>query len=55
MDITGVKFIKRVYLSSHSADPSPPLGTILGNIGAMLLLFVYLLIIKLLIYLLIFR
>lgn len=34
IDMTRVKFIKKVYLQSNSAEPSPPLGTILGNIGA---------------------
>jgi large subunit ribosomal protein L11 len=27
------KYIKKVYIQSQEADPSPPLGTILGNIG----------------------
>jgi len=27
------KFIKRCYLMSHNAEPIPPLGTILGNLG----------------------
>jgi len=25
--------VKRVYIRSQSADPAPPLGTILGNLG----------------------
>lgn len=27
------KYIKKIYIPSQSADPSPPLGTILGNLG----------------------
>jgi len=27
------KFIKKCYLMSHNAEPIPPLGTILGNLG----------------------
>ena len=34
LDLVRVKYIKKIYLQSNSADPSPPLGTILGNIGA---------------------
>lgn len=34
IDLTRVKFIKRIYIQSSSADPAPPLGTVLGNIGA---------------------
>jgi len=34
MDLTGVIFVKKVYLLARCAEPSPPLGTILGNIGA---------------------
>lgn len=46
IDLSGVKLIKKVYLQSHSAEPSPPLGTVLGNIGCMLQLFVYYLMVK---------
>lgn len=28
-----VKHIKRIYLRAQSADPAPPLGTVLGNLG----------------------
>lgn len=28
-----VKHIKKIYLRAQSADPAPPLGTILGNLG----------------------
>ena len=44
------KFIKQLYIRSQSADPSPPLGTILGNIGIMQLIFVHNLMKKLKIY-----
>jgi len=27
------KFIKKVFIRAQSADPSPPLGTVLGNLG----------------------
>jgi large subunit ribosomal protein L11 len=27
------KFIKTIYIYSQGADPSPPLGTVLGNLG----------------------
>lgn len=27
------KYIKKIYIVSQGADPSPPLGTILGNLG----------------------
>lgn len=27
------KYIKKLYLRANSAEPAPPLGTILGNIG----------------------
>ncbi len=27
------KFIKTIYIRSQNADPAPPLGTILGNLG----------------------
>jgi large subunit ribosomal protein L11 len=27
------KYIKKIYIKSQAADPSPPLGTILGNLG----------------------
>lgn len=33
-NLVGVKYVKKIYLRAQSADPSPPLGTILGNIGA---------------------
>lgn len=28
-----VKHIKKIYLRAQSADPAPPLGTVLGNLG----------------------
>lgn len=28
------KYIKILYIQSQSADPSPPLGTVIGNLGA---------------------
>lgn len=27
------KYIKKIYITSQGADPAPPLGTILGNLG----------------------
>ena len=27
------KYIKKIFIKSQAADPSPPLGTILGNLG----------------------
>ena len=30
---SSLNLIKIVYIMSHSAEASPPLGTILGNIG----------------------
>ena len=30
---SGKKQLKNLYIISQSADPSPPLGTILGNLG----------------------
>lgn len=27
------KYIKRIFIRSQSADPAPPLGTVLGNLG----------------------
>jgi len=31
--INGAKYSKRIFLRAGSADPSPPLGTVLGNLG----------------------
>lgn len=28
-----IKHIKKIYLRAQSADPAPPLGTVLGNLG----------------------
>lgn len=28
-----IKYVKKLYIRASSADPSPPLGTVLGNIG----------------------
>lgn len=28
-----VKHVKKIYLRAQSADPAPPLGTVLGNLG----------------------
>jgi len=33
VDTQVPKFVKKVFIRSFGADPSPPLGTILGNIG----------------------
>jgi large subunit ribosomal protein L11 len=33
IDKALVKHIKKIYIMSQSADPSPPLGTVLGNLG----------------------
>jgi large subunit ribosomal protein L11 len=33
INLVGTKYIKKIYLRAQSADPSPPLGTVLGNIG----------------------
>lgn len=33
MDLSGIIFIKKIYLMANGAEPAPPLGTILGNIG----------------------
>lgn len=30
---TKLQYIKTMYIQSQSADPAPPLGTILGNLG----------------------
>jgi ribosomal protein L11 len=49
-----VKHIKKIYLRSQSADPAPPLGTVLGNLGVIQILFVLVLIYILKICLLIF-
>lgn len=27
------KYLKKIYVQSQNADPSPPLGTVLGNLG----------------------
>lgn len=54
IDKAFVKHIKKIYISSQSADPSPPLGTILGNLGVIQILFVLVLILLLKLYLIIF-
>lgn len=28
-----IKHIKKIYILSQKADPAPPLGTVLGNLG----------------------
>jgi large subunit ribosomal protein L11 len=33
VDKALVKHVKKIYILSQSADPSPPLGTVLGNLG----------------------
>ena len=33
VDKALIKHIKKIYILSQSADPSPPLGTVLGNLG----------------------
>jgi hypothetical protein len=30
------KYLKKLYIQSQAADPSPPLGTVLGNLGVIL-------------------
>lgn len=27
------KYTKKIFIRAQSADPSPPLGTVLGNLG----------------------
>lgn len=39
IDKSKLKFRKLIYVRSQSADPSPPLGTVLGNIGVSALSF----------------
>ena len=34
------KNCKKIYIQSQMADPSPPLGTVLGNLGVIQILFV---------------
>jgi hypothetical protein len=38
------KFIKKIYIRSQMAEAAPPLGTILGNLGAIRKIFVLVLI-----------
>ena len=33
LDKALIKHVKKIYILSQSADPSPPLGTVLGNLG----------------------
>jgi len=33
------KYLKTLYIRANSADPSPPLGTVLGNLGVNTTLF----------------
>lgn len=33
MCLTSFKHLKKIFIFATKADPSPPLGTILGNIG----------------------
>jgi ribosomal protein L11 len=33
---SNYRYKKRNYIQSQKADPSPPLGTILGNLGVIL-------------------
>jgi large subunit ribosomal protein L11 len=33
------KYIKNLFIQSQSADPSPPLGTVLGNLGVNTVMF----------------
>jgi large subunit ribosomal protein L11 len=33
------KYIKKIFIRSQAADPSPPLGTILGNLGVNTIMF----------------
>ena len=32
-NILDVTHVKKCFLTSHAAEPVPPLGTILGNLG----------------------
>ena len=38
------KFIKKIFIRSQMAEAAPPLGTILGNLGVILKIFVRVLI-----------
>lgn len=51
---SNYRYIKRNYIPSCKADPSPPLGTVLGNLGVIQLIFVINLILLLKNYLIIF-
>lgn len=33
LDNVLIKHVKKIYILSQKADPSPPLGTVLGNLG----------------------
>jgi len=33
LDLRYVKYTKKLYIQSQNAEPSPPLGTVLGNLG----------------------
>jgi len=33
MNLLIPKYIKKIFILSQSADPAPPLGTVLGNLG----------------------
>lgn len=39
LKIQDAKYIKTIFIQSQSADPSPPLGTVLGNLGVNTVLF----------------
>lgn len=39
LKIQDAKHIKTIFIQSQSADPSPPLGTVLGNLGVNTVLF----------------
>jgi ribosomal protein L11 len=41
--VMGSKYIKKIFIRAASADPSPPLGTVLGNLGVQTTLFCILL------------
>ena len=32
-DLTNINIIKILFITSQNADPAPPLGTVLGNLG----------------------
>jgi ribosomal protein L11 len=37
--VIASKYIKKIFIRAASADPSPPLGTVLGNLGVQTTIF----------------